>query len=260
MTVHFIGAGPGAADLLTLRGRDIIAASPVCLYAGSLVPDGVLAHCPPGARIVNTAPLSLDEIVSEFVAAHAEGNDVARLHSGDLSIWSAMGEQLRRLRALRIPYSITPGVPSFSAAAAALEAELTLPGLAQSVVLTRTPGRASAMPEGETLAAFAATGAVLAIHLSVHMLDKLIAELAPHYGADCPVAIVWRASWPDQRIIRATLGTLDAAVGAELERTALILVGRTLGAEEFAESRLYAADYDRRYRPSGSTPRFPEAL
>ena len=260
MTVHFIGAGPGAADLLTLRGRDIIAASPVCLYAGSLVPEGILAHCPQGARIVNTAPLSLDEIMSEIVTAHAEGKDVVRLHSGDLSIWSAMGEQLRRLRALRIPYSITPGVPSFSAAAAALEAELTLPGLAQSVVLTRAPGRASAMPESETLAAFAATGAVLAIHLSVHMLDKLVAELTPHYGADCPVAIVWRASWPDQRIIRATLGTLDAAVGPELERTALILVGRTLGSEEFAESRLYAADYDRRYRPSGSTPRFPEAL
>jgi len=260
MTVHFIGAGPGAADLLTLRGRDIIAACPVCLYAGSLVPEGVLAHCPPGARVINTASLSLDEIVSEIAAAHAGGKDVARLHSGDLSIWSAMGEQLRRLRALQIPYTITPGVPSFSAAAAALEAELTLPGLVQSVVLTRTPGRASAMPESETLAAFAATGAVLAIHLSVHMLDRMIAELKPHYGADCPMAIVWRASWPDQRIIRATLGTLDAGIGAELERTALILVGRTLGAEEFADSRLYATDYDRRYRPSGPTPRFPEAL
>jgi precorrin-4/cobalt-precorrin-4 C11-methyltransferase len=259
MTVHFIGAGPGAADLLTLRGRDLIAGCTVCLYAGSLVPQEVLAHCPAGARIVNTASLSLDEIMSEIVAAHGEGKDVARLHSGDLSIWSAMGEQLRRLRALQIPYSITPGVPAFSAAAAALEAELTLPGLAQSVVLTRTPGRASAMPEGEKLAAFAATGAVLAIHLSVHMLAKVIAELVPHYGADCPVAVVWRASWPDQRIVRATLGTLDSAVGAELERTALILVGRTLGSEDFCESRLYAADYDRRYRPVGATPRFPEA-
>ncbi len=258
MTVHFIGAGPGAADLLTLRGRDLIAACPVCLYAGSLVPQGILAHCPDDARIVNTAPMSLDDIMAEIAAAHAEGKDVARLHSGDPSIWSAMGEQLRRLRALGIPYTVTPGVPSFSAAAAALEAELTLPGLAQSVVLTRMPGRASAMPEGENLAAFAATGAVLAIHLSVHMLDRLIAELTPHCGADCPVAIVWRASWPDQRIIRATLGTLDAAVGAELERTALIFVGRTLDAEEFAESRLYAVDYDRRYRPSGPAPRFPE--
>ncbi|WP_141339895.1 precorrin-4 C(11)-methyltransferase [Bradyrhizobium sp. USDA 3458] len=259
MTVHFIGAGPGAADLLTLRGRDLIASCPVCLYAGSLVPPDVLAHCPPDARIVNTASLSLDQIIAEIAAADAEGKDVARLHSGDLSVWSAMGEQLRRLRALQIPYSVTPGVPAFSAAAAALEAELTLPGLAQSVVLTRTPGRASAMPDGETLAAFAATGAVLAIHLSIHLLDKVMAELTPHYGADCPVAIVWRASWPDQSIVRATLATLDTAVGSELERTALILVGKTLGADEFAESRLYAADYDRRYRPVGATPRFPES-
>jgi precorrin-4/cobalt-precorrin-4 C11-methyltransferase len=258
MTVHFIGAGPGAADLITLRGRDLIAACPVCLYAGSLVPEDILAHCPQGARIVNTAPLSLDDIMAEIATAHAENKDVARLHSGDLSVWSAMGEQMRRLRALGIPYTVTPGVPSFSAAAAALGEELTLPGLAQSVVLTRIPGRASAMPEGESLAAFAATGAVLAVHLSVHMLHQLVAELAPHYGRDCPVAIVWRASWPDQRIIRATLGTLDTAVGTELERTALIFVGRTLGSETFAESRLYAVDYDRRYRPIGSAPRFSE--
>ena len=259
MTVHFIGAGPGAPDLLTLRGRDLIASCPVCLYAGSLVPKEILAHCPPAARIVNTAPLSLDEIIAEIAAAHAQGQDVARLHSGDLSVWSAMGEQLRRLRALDIPYSITPGVPSFAAAAAALEAELTLPGVAQSVVLTRTSGRASAMPEGEKLAAFAATGATLAIHLSVHVIDKVVTELLPHYGADCPVAIVWRASWPDQRIIRATLGTLKAELGSKLERTAIILVGRTLDAADFAESRLYAADYDRRYRPVGAAPRFPEA-
>jgi precorrin-4/cobalt-precorrin-4 C11-methyltransferase len=258
MTVHFIGAGPGAADLLTLRGRDLIAASPVCLYAGSLVPSEMLAHCPPGARIVNTASLSLDDIMAEIAAAHALNKDVARLHSGDLSIWSAMGEQLRRLRALGIPYSVTPGVPAFSAAAAALEAELTLPGLAQSVVLTRTSGRASAMPEGERLAAFALTGAVLAIHLSMHLLDQVIAELTPHYGGDCPVAVVWRASWPDQRIVRATLGTLDSSLSNELERTALILVGRTLGARDFDDSRLYAADYDRRYRPVGTNPRFPE--
>ena len=259
MTVHFIGAGPGAPDLLTLRGRDLIAACSVCLYAGSLVPKDVLAYCPPGAHIVNTAALSLDDIMTEIVSAHAEKKDVARLHSGDLSIWSAMGEQLRRLRALGIPYSITPGVPTFAAAAAALEAELTLPGLAQSVVLTRTSGRASAMPEGETLAAFAATGAVLSIHLSVHVLAKVIAELLPYYGADCPVAVVWRASWPDQKIVRATLGTLEASLGAELERTAIILVGRTLDPGDFEESRLYAADYDRRYRPVGAAPRFPEA-
>ena len=258
MTVHFIGAGPGAPDLLTLRARDLIARCPVCLYAGSLVPEAVLAHCPPDARIVNTAPLSLDAIIAEMAAAHAAGLDVARLHSGDLSVWSAMGEQVRRLRALGIPFDVTPGVPSFAAAAAALEAELTLPGLAQSVVLTRTPGRASAMPERETLAAFAATGATLAIHLSVHRLAEVLAELVPFYGPECPVAVVWRASWPDQRIVRGTLSTLDVGVGEEMERTALILVGPALAAEGFEESRLYAADYDRRYRPVGTDPRFPE--
>ena len=259
MTVHFIGAGPGAADLITLRGRDLIAASPVCLYAGSLVPQALLAHCPPGAKIVNTASLSLDEIIAELAAAHAAGLDVARLHSGDLSVWSAMGEQLRRLRALNIPYDVTPGVPSFAAAAAALGVELTLPGVAQSVILTRTSGRASAMPAGENLAAFAATGATLAIHLSVHVLEKVVADLTPHYGPDCPVAVVWRASWPDQRIVHATLATLETAVGAEMERTALILVGHAIGAERFDESRLYAGDYDRRYRPVGTEPRFPES-
>jgi precorrin-4/cobalt-precorrin-4 C11-methyltransferase len=259
MTVHFIGAGPGAPDLITLRGRDLIAACPVCLYAGSLVPQGILAYCPKGARIIDTAPLSLDAIIDEIKAAYAKGEDVARLHSGDLSVWSAMGEQLRRLRELGIPFTVTPGVPSFAAAAAALKVELTLPGLSQSVVLTRTSGRASAMPEGENLAAFAATGAVLAIHLSVHMLDKVVAELVPHYGADCPVAVAWRASWPDEKIVRATLGTLETALGEKLERTALILVGRTLEARDFAESRLYAADYDRRYRPVGTAPRFPDA-
>ncbi|WP_323716572.1 precorrin-4 C(11)-methyltransferase [Paracoccus aminovorans] len=257
MTVHFIGAGPGAADLITLRGRDLIAACPVCLYAGSLVPQALLSHCPPGARIVNTASMDLDAIIAEIAAAHAEGQDVARLHSGDLSVWSAMGEQLRRLRAAGIPYDVTPGVPSFAAAAAALGAELTLPGVAQSVVLTRTSGRASAMPEGETLANFAATGATLAIHLSVHVLERVQAELIPHYGADCPVAVVFRASWPDQRIIRATLSTLDPGLG-EGERTALILVGPALAAEGFDESRLYAGDYDRRFRPVGTDPRFPE--
>lgn len=259
MTVHFIGAGPGAADLLTLRGRDLIAASPVCLYAGSLVPEGVLAHCPAGARIVNTAALSLDAIVDEIAAAHAAGQDVARLHSGDLSVWSAMGEQLRRLRALGIPYDVTPGVPSFAAAAAALGMELTLPGLAQSVVLTRTSGRASPMPPGETLANFASTGATLAIHLSIHALPKVVADLTPAYGADCPVAVVWRASWPDERVVRATLDTIAAAIGPEIDRTALILVGPALAQEGFSDSRLYADDYDRRYRPRGTSPRFPEA-
>ena len=258
MTVHFIGAGPGAADLITLRGRDLIAACPVCLYAGSLVPEALLSHCPEGARIVNTARLSLDDIMEEITAADAAGHDVARLHSGDLSVWSAMGEQLRRLREMGIAYDVTPGVPSFAAAAAELGAELTLPGVAQSVILTRTSGRATAMPEGETLANFARTGATLAIHLSVHVLDKVVEELTPHYGADCPVAVVWRASWPDQRIVKATLATLRTEVGEEMARTALILVGHAIGAEDFGESRLYAADYDRRFRPVGAEPRFPE--
>jgi len=253
MTIHFIGAGPGAPDLLTLRGRDLIASSPVCLYAGSLVPEAVLAHCPDGARIVNTAPLDLDAIVALCREAHRAGQDVARLHSGDLSVWSAMGEQLRRLRAEGIPVSVTPGVPAFAAAAAALEAELTLPGLAQSVVLTRTPGRASSMPPGETLAAFAATGATLAIHLSIHKLDDVVRELAPHYGPDCPAAVVYRASWPEERVVRATLAGLAAALGDGVERTALILVGPALAAEGFDESRLYAPDYDRRFRPRAAT-------
>ncbi|MBC56678.1 MAG: precorrin-4 C(11)-methyltransferase [Confluentimicrobium sp.] len=258
MTVHFIGAGPGAADLITLRGRDLIAACPVCLYAGSLVPEALLAHCPPGARIVNTAPLSLDEIIAEIKSAHAAGRDVARLHSGDLSVWSAMGEQLRRLRAEGIPFDITPGVPAFAAAAAVLEAELTLPGVAQSLVLTRTSGRASAMPAGEALENFAATGATLAIHLSVHVLEEVVTRLTPAYGADCPVAVVWRATWPDQKIVRATLGSVEAATGGERGRTALILVGPALDPHEFDESCLYAGDYDRRFRPVGTSPRFPE--
>ncbi|MCA8926739.1 MAG: precorrin-4 C(11)-methyltransferase [Alphaproteobacteria bacterium] len=257
MTVHFIGAGPGAPDLLTLRGRDLIAASPVCLYAGSLVPEAVLEHCPAGARIVNTAPLSLDRIMAEIASADAAGQDVARLHSGDLSVWSAMGEQLRRLRAMGIAYTVTPGVPAFAAAAAALGAELTLPGLAQSVVLTRTPGRASAMPAGETLANFARTGATLAIHLSIHNLARVVADLLPAYGADCPAAAVWRASWPDERIVHATLATIEAEVAGTMERTALILVGPVLAGEGFAESRLYSPDYDRRFRPkwAGATYR-----
>lgn len=258
MTVHFIGAGPGAADLLTLRGRDLIAASQLCLYAGSLIPEEILAHCPADARILNTAPMSLDEIIAEIAKAHEAGQDIARLHSGDLSIWSALGEQLRRLTALGIPFDVTPGVPAFAAAAAALETELTLPGLSQSVVLTRTSGRATAMPQGEALKNFAATGAVLAIHLSTHALEQVVGELLPQYGADCPVAIVWRASWPDQRIVRATLSTITTAVGEGMERTAVILVGPTLGAENFSESRLYADDYDRRFRPRGTSPRFPE--
>lgn len=252
MTVHFIGAGPGAPDLITLRGRDLIARCPVCLYAGSLVPRGVLAHCPEGARIVDTAPLSLDDIIAEMQAAHGAGRDVARLHSGDLSVWSAVGEQTRRLRTLNIPYTLTPGVPAFSAAAAALGRELTLPEVAQSLVLTRTSGRASAMPATETLKAFAQTRATLAIHLSIHVLPQIVAELTPHYGADCPIAIVYRASWPDERIIHGALATIEAlAAEALMERTALILVGPALASEDFRDSALYDAGYDRRFRPRG---------
>lgn len=249
MTVHFIGAGPGAADLLTLRGRDLIAASPVCLYAGSLVPKELLSHCPPDARIVDTAPFSLDEIIAEMKAATDAGKDVARLHSGDVSIWSAVGEQMRRLDALGIPYTMTPGVPSFAAAAAALCQELTLPEVAQSLVLTRTPGRASSMPPTETLAAFAATRATLAIHLSIQAIAEVVQELVPLYGKDCPAVVVAKASWPDQEILRGTLGTIADAVGeAGIDRTALILVGPSLGHRDFRESALYSVDYQRRYR------------
>jgi precorrin-4/cobalt-precorrin-4 C11-methyltransferase len=249
MTVHFIGAGPGAPDLITLRGRDLIARCPVCLYAGSLVPDALLAHCPPGARKIDTAPMSLDEIVAEMADAQARGHDVARLHSGDLSIWSALGEQTRRLRALGIAYDVTPGVPAFAASAAALMQELTLPEVAQSLVLTRTSGRASAMPERETLAAFAATGATLAVHLSIHALERVVAELTPFYGPDGPVAVVYRASWPDERILRGTLADIAAKIAQEpIERTALILVGPALGSKDFRESALYDPDYRRRYR------------
>jgi precorrin-4/cobalt-precorrin-4 C11-methyltransferase len=249
MTVHFIGAGPGAPDLITVRGRDILGRCRICLYAGSLVPQELLAHCPDQARVVDTASMTLDQIAAEFEQAHAAGEDVARLHSGDLSVWSAMGEQLRRLDRLGIPYTITPGVPAFAAAAAALGRELTLPEVAQSVVLTRTSGRASTMPAGETLSAFAATGATLAIHLSIHVLEKVVAELIPHYGPDCPVAVVYRATWPDERIVRGTLATVLAEANrAPMERTALILVGPVLAASNFRESALYDPDYRRRFR------------
>jgi precorrin-4/cobalt-precorrin-4 C11-methyltransferase len=249
MTVHFIGAGPGAPDLITLRGRDLIARCPVCLYAGSIVPRELLSYCPEGARIVDTAPLALDEIEAEFVAAHAAGHDVARLQSGDLAVFSALAEQLRRLDARGIPYTLTPGVPAFAAAAAALGRELTVPEVAQSVVLTRVSGRASQMPKGESLAAFAATGATLAIHLAIHALDKIVAELIPFYGADCPVAVVAEASRSNEKIERGTLGDIEKKLAAApIERTALILVGRALATEDFRESALYNVDYRRRFR------------
>jgi precorrin-4/cobalt-precorrin-4 C11-methyltransferase len=249
MTVHFIGAGPGAADLITVRGRDLIARCPVCLYAGSIVPRELLAHCPPGARIVDTAPMALDEIDAEFVAADAKGLDVARLHSGDLSIYSALAEQLRRLEQHGIPYTLTPGVPAFAAAAAALQCELTVPEVAQSVVLTRVPGRASGMPEKEKLAAFAATGSTLVIHLAIHAIETIVGELIPFYGAGCSAAVVVQASTPSQRILRGTLADIAAKVAvANIERTALIMVGPALAAKDFRDSALYDADYRRRFR------------
>ena len=252
MTVYFIGAGPGAPDLLTLRGRDLINRAQVCLYAGSLVPKEILAHCPKDARIIDTAPLSLDEIISEMDEATKLGLDVARLHSGDLSIWSAVGEQMRRLDALNIPYSLTPGVPAFAAAAALLKRELTLPEIAQSVVLTRTSGRASAMPSAEKLSTFAQTGSTLAIHLSIHILKDVTKELSQYYGLDCPVAVVYRASWPDEQIFQGTLATITSQLNTTLiERTALILVGPALAENNFSESALYNATYDRRFRPRG---------
>ena len=249
MTVHFIGAGPGAADLITVRGRDLIARCPVCLYAGSIIPRDLLRHCPPGARIVDTAPLSLDEIEAEFVAAHAAGQDVARLQSGDLSIYSALAEQLRRLDRHGIPYTLTPGVPAFAAAAAALQCELTVPEVAQSVVLTRIGGRASRMPEKEQLATFAESGATLVLHLAIHAVEKVAVELTPFYGATCPAAVVVQASTPEQRILRGTLADIAAKVAAaRIARTALIMVGPALAAENFRDSALYDPDYRRRFR------------
>ena len=249
MTVHFIGAGPGAADLITLRGARLLASCPVCLYAGSIVAPDLLSHCGSGTRLVDTAPMSLDEIEAEYVAAHEAGQDVARLHSGDLSVWSAVAEQIRRLERHGIAYTLTPGVPAFAAAASALARELTIPELAQSLVLTRVSGRASKMPPGETLTNFGRTGATLAVHLAIHALDQVVAELLPHYGSDCPVAVVFRASWPEERILRGTLATISEQFAAEpVERSAIIFVGRSLAAEDFTESSLYDPYYQRRFR------------
>jgi precorrin-4/cobalt-precorrin-4 C11-methyltransferase len=249
VTVHFIGAGPGAADLITVRGRDLLARCPVCLYAGSIVPRAMLAWCRKDARLVDTAPMTLDEIEAEYVAAHSSGHDIARLHSGDLSMFSAVAEQIRRLARRGIPYTLTPGVPAFAAAAALLGRELTLPEVTQSVVLTRMPGRASRMPERERLAAFAATGATLVIHLAVHALETIVAELTPFYGSDCPVAVVAHATWPEQKIITATLDDiLKLVAAAPIERTAIVLVGPALAAEDFRDSSLYDPDYRRRFR------------
>lgn len=240
--VHFIGAGPGAADLITLRARDLLAASPVCLYAGSLVPTDVLAHCPPGAELIDTAQLTLDEIIEHLRSAHARGMSVARLCSGDPSIFSAVAEQMRRLDALDIAYDVTPGVPAFAAAAASLRRELTVPGVGQTVVLTRTAERATPMPSGEDLATLGATRATLVLHLSVHRVEAVVAELTPHYGPDTPVAVVANASRDTEVVVRASLGDIAAQVRAhDIRRTAVIIVGDVLSASAFADSHLYSS-------------------
>ena len=250
MSVHFIGAGPGDPELITVRGRRLIASSPVVLYAGSLVPREVIACAPEGARVLDTAPMTLDEIVEEMRAAHERGEDVARVHSGDPSLYGAIGEQMRRLEALGIPFDITPGVPAYAAAAAALGRELTLPGVSQTLILTRTRTRSSPMPEGEELAQLGRSGATLAVHLSIRSLRAVCETLAPVYGADCPAAVVYRASWPDQRIVTGTLGDLaEKARPLRLRRTALILVGRVLDAGRFDDSALYDAAHYHLLRP-----------
>ncbi len=252
MTVHFIGAGPGAPDLITVRGLRLIERCPVCLYAGSLVPREILAAAPPDACIIDTAPLTLDEIVAHFAEAHSEGLDVARLHSGDPSLYGAIAEQMRRLDVLGIAYDVTPGVPSFAAAAAAIGCELTLPEIVQTVILTRTVTRSSPMPEGEGLDKLAATGATLAIHLSVNNLAHIIRALTPFYGADCPAVVAYRVSWPDQQLIRGTLSNIREQVkSAKIIRTALVLVGPALGIASTLppESRLYAPAHHHLMRP-----------
>ncbi|MEV8375850.1 precorrin-4 C(11)-methyltransferase [Kribbella sp. NPDC056861] len=246
MTVHFIGAGPGAADLITVRGRDLIATSPVCLYAGALVPVELLDHCPVGARKIDTAELNLDQILAELTAAHESGADVARLHSGDPSVFSAMAEQMRRLDALNIPYDVTPGVPAYAAAAASLSRELTVPEVGQTVILTRIGGRASAMPPGEDLATLGASRSTLVLHLAVQQIDRVVEELIPNYGADCPVAVVARASRDDELILRGTLADIaDQVSAAGIRRTAVILVGKVLSATAFRDSHLYSTTRDR---------------
>ncbi|MCA1229363.1 precorrin-4 C(11)-methyltransferase [Saccharopolyspora sp. 6M] len=241
MTVHFIGAGPGAADLITVRGRDVLAASPVCLYAGSLVPVELLEHCPDGARLVDTANLDLDAILAELVAAHEAGLEVARLHSGDPSVFSAVAEQMRRLDAVGVPYDVVPGVPAFAAAAAALQRELTVPGVGQTVVLTRTSAQATPMPAGEDLATLGLSRATMVLHLAVNRIEELVEQLVPNYGADCPVAVVAAASRADEVVLRGTLGDIAAAVrAAGITRTAVVVVGAVLTASSFPDSHLYS--------------------
>jgi precorrin-4/cobalt-precorrin-4 C11-methyltransferase len=246
MTVHFIGAGPGAPDLLTLRAQRLIAQAPVVLYAGALVPPEILAHAPQDARIIDTQHLHLDDIVAEYVVAQAACHDVARLHSGDLSIYSAAAEQMRRLDDLGIPWDVTPGVPAFAAAAAALRCELTVPEVAQTVILTRYGKLASKIPPGEDLASLAAHGTTLVVHLGTQAIAEIVATVTPHYGRDCPAAVVARASWPDELVLQGTLATIAAQVHeAGIRRTATILVGPALGARGFRDSHLYSKARDR---------------
>lgn len=252
MTVYFIGAGPGAADLITLRGQRLIERCQVCLYAGSLVPAEVVAAAPVGARVLDTAPMHLDAILAEIEAAHAAGHDVARVHSGDPSIYGAVAEQMRRLDALGIPYEIVPGVPAFAGAAARLATELTLPEISQTIILTRTSGKASPMPPRESLEILGQSAATLAIHLSIRNLGYVEQALTPHYGADCPAVIVYRATWPDEEIIVTTLAGMKARVREEkITRTALVFVGRVFGDVKFRDSRLYAADFAHVLRNAG---------
>ena len=240
MTVHFIGAGPGAPDLITLRGQKLIEKCQVCLYAGSLVPEEIVASAPADAKVIDTAPMTLDEIIAEIKTAHAAGHDVSRVHSGDPSIYGATAEQMRHLDALGIDYDVTPGVSAYAAAAAELKTELTLPEIAQTVILTRTTMKASAMPPGEELEQLGKSRATLAIHLSVRNLGHVERALTPHYGPDCPVVIVYRATWPDQLILRGTLSTIaKQSRKAKLTRTALVMVGEVFGDHNFRDSALY---------------------
>ena len=250
MTVHFIGAGPGAPDLITVRGLNLIRECPVVLYAGSLVPEAIISEAADEALVMDTAPMNLDEIVTEMKKADAAGHDVARVHSGDPSIYGAIGEQMRRLDSLSIGYDVTPGVSAYAAAAAVMKRELTLAGVSQSVILTRTAVRSSSMPNKEHLQTFAMSGATIAIHLSVKNLAKVVRELSPYYGDDCPVAVCYRVGWPDQEIIRGTLLTIRAKVKASgFTRTALIMVGKVLDPINFEDSRLYAPDHHHVLRP-----------
>jgi precorrin-4/cobalt-precorrin-4 C11-methyltransferase len=249
VTVHFVGAGPGAADLITVRAQRLLEECPVCLYAGSLVPAEVLAHCPPGATLTDTADLTLDEIVAAMVDADAQGLDVVRLCSGDPAVFSAVAEQARRLDQAGIAYDITPGVPAFAAAAAALRRELTVPEVGQTVILTRIAHRATSMPPGEDLASLGATGATLVLHLAVQRVERVVAELLPHYGPGCPAAVVAYASQEREVILRGTLGDIAAQViTAAVRRTAVIIVGRVLAAGGFRDSHLYSAARDRSAR------------